>query len=221
MQSDGYAAYNFLDAQPDIAHAGCWAHVRRKFIDAQKSRGKTKKAGSTDVALNYIRRLYAVEKEWAKYKLSSEELLSLRRKKTTPVLDEFFLWLNKKADQVASKSLLGIAVNYTLNQWKRLLVYLDFPEMTPDNNTAENAIRPFVVGRKNWLFAGTQEGARASDTLYSLVETAKANNLEPYNYLKYLSEKLPFAESRSDLLKLLPMNLKADDLRMAGTVSGV
>ncbi|WP_420811240.1 IS66 family transposase [Desulfosediminicola ganghwensis] len=221
VQSDGYAAYDFLDAQPGIAHAGCWAHVRRKFVDVQKGRGKTKKTGSTDVALNYIRKLYGVEKEGTRNKLSGMELLAFRRKKAKPVLDDFFLWLSKKAGQVAPKSLLGAAVNYTLNQWQRLLVYLDFPDMTPDNNAAENAIRPFVVGRKNWLFAGTQEGAKASATLYSLVETAKANNLEPYNYLRYLFEKLPFAESRPDLLKLLPMNLQADDLRIDGTMSGV
>ncbi len=212
VQSDGYAGYDFLDTQPNIAHAGCWAHVRRKFVDAQKGRGKTKKAGSTDVALNYIRQIYAIEKEAAKQGLADEDLLALRRKKARPILEDFFLWLSKKSSQVTPKSLLGSAVNYTLNQWKRLLVYLDIPEMTPDNNAAENAIRPFVVGRKNWLFAGTQEGAKASAVIYSLVETAKANNLEPYNYLRYLFEKLPFAESRSELLKLLPMNLKADDL---------
>ncbi len=208
VQSDGYAAYDFLNAQPGIAHAGCWAHVRRKFVDAQKGRGKTKKTGNTDVALNYIRKLYAVEKEGARNKLAGEELLAFRRKKAKVVLDDFFLWLNKKTGQVTPKSLLGTAINYTLNQWAHLLVYLYFPDMTLDNNAAENAIRPFVVGRKNWLFAGTQEGAKASAALYSLVETAKANNLEPYNYLRYLFEKLPFAESRSELLKLLPMNLR-------------
>jgi transposase len=104
-------------------------------------------------------------------------------------LPNFNAWLAKKKTQVVPKSLLGKAVNYALSQWARLLVYLDHGSMTPDNNRAENAIRPFVLGRKNWLFAGTPEGAQASGDLFSLIETAKANGLEPYKYLRYLFEK--------------------------------
>lgn len=94
-----------------------------------------------------------------------------------------------------------------MKQWDRLLVYLDHGEMTPDNNAAENAIRPFVIGRKNWLFADTPEGAKVSALIYSLIETAKANNLGPYGYLRYLLEKLPFAETNDHYRKLLPCNL--------------
>lgn len=93
--------------------------------------------------------------------------------------------------------------------------------MTPDNNLAENAIRPFVVGRKNWLFSGTPEGAQASASLYSLIETAKANNLEPYKYLRYLFEKLPFVSSEKDLANLLPMNLQPEDLLLKAAATGV
>ena len=120
-----------------------------------------------------------------------------------------------------TKSLMGTAVNYTFNQWSRLTTYLDHGEVTPDNNAAENAIRPFVIGRKNWLFAGTQEGAEASACLYSLIETAKANNLEPYKYLRYLFEKLPFASSEDEYRALLPYNLGQTDLTLDNTVSGV
>ncbi len=119
------------------------------------------------------------------------------------------------------KSLLGKAVNYTLNQWARLLVYLEHPAMTPDNNLAENAIRPFVIGRKNWIFSGTPEGANASATLYSLIETAKANRLEPYKYLRYLFEKIPFAECEEDFKALLPMNLKPEQLLLSDVPTGV
>jgi len=119
------------------------------------------------------------------------------------------------------KSLLGIAVNYTLKQWPRLIRYLDHGEVTPDNNAAENAVRPFVVGRKNWLFAGTPAGAAASAGLYSLIETAKANGLEPYKYLRYLFEKLPFALSEDDYGKLLPQNLTPTDLDLGQVVTGV
>ena len=91
---------------------------------------------------------------------------------------------------------------------------MDVGEATPDNNLAENAIRPFVIGRKNWLFAGTPQGARASATIYSLIETAKANNLEPYKYLRFLFENLPFVESEEDYEKLLPFNLTTEQLEL-------
>jgi transposase len=147
--------------------------------------------------------------------------LAAREKQAKPVLDDFFAWLSKKALQVVPKSLLGKAVHYALAQWDRLLVYLDHPEMTPDNNSAENAIRPFVVGRKNWLFAGTPQGAQASADLYSLIETAKANALEPYRYFPYLFEKLPFAQSQEDYQSLLPMHLQPEDISLGDLVTGV
>ena len=99
--------------------------------------------------------------------------------------------------------------------------YLEHGEVTPDNNAAENAIRPFVVGRKNWLFAGNPKGAQASAGLYSLIETAKANGLEPYKYLRYIFEQLPFAESDGDYEKLLPYNLSVSDLNLSQVVTGV
>ena len=221
VQSDGYGGYDFLDASDNIDHAGCWAHARRKFLEAQKGSGKNGKAGSADVALSYIRKVYGIEQEGKVLELSEDKLVALRQRKTKPLLDDFFLWLNKKIGHIPPKSLLGIAVNYTLNQWHRLLVFLDHGAMTPDNNLAENAIRPFVVGRKNWLFAGTPEGAEASAALYSLIETAKANSLEPYRYLRYIFEKLPFAETEKDFSKLLPMNLKAADLVIGQVATGV
>jgi transposase len=99
---------------------------------------------------------------------------------------------------------LGKAIQYTLNQWDRLVVYIEDGFLKPDNNVAENAIRPFVLGRKNWLFSGAPKGAEASAAFFTLIETAKANGLEPYAYLRYLFEKLPFAQIESDYLKLLP-----------------
>ncbi|SHO46101.1 transposase domain-containing protein, partial [Desulfopila aestuarii] len=106
-------------------------------------------------------------------------------------------------------------------QRSRLTVYLDQGVVGPDNNAAENAIRPFVIGRKNWLFAGNPAGAAASASLYSLVESAKANGLEPYRYLRFIFEKLPFAESQSDYEELLPNRLKAADLLLPQSISGV
>ncbi len=148
VQTDGYVGYDFLDHINEINHGGCLAHARRKFTDAQKARGKSKKPGSIDVALSYIRKIYAVELQAKKKGTSGDQLLRLRQEKVKPIFDDFFKWLSKKSLQVVPKSLLGKAINYTLNQWHRLIVYLDHPSMTPDNNLAENAIRPFVVGRK-------------------------------------------------------------------------
>jgi len=221
VQTDGYAGYDFIDRLPDIDHAGCWAHARRKFMEVQKGSGKGNRAGSVAVALSFIRQIYAVESEGRRNGYSPEQMCALRQEKTRSVLVEFRQWLEKKIVQVVPKSLLGTAVNYTFNQWSSLKTYLDHGEVTPDNNAAQNAIRPFVIGRKNWLFAGTQNGAEASACRYSLIETAKANNLEPYKYLRYLFEKLLFASSGDGYRALLPFNLGQTDLALINSLSGV
>ncbi len=221
VQTDGYVGYDFLDKEENIAHMGCWAHVRRKFIDADKARPKGAKAGSTTIALDYIGKIYRIEREIKKKKLSSIQAVALRQEKSQPLLDDFRKWLEKKSLSVAKKSLLGKAVTYTLNQWDHLNVFLDHGDVGIDNNNAENAIRPFVVGRKNWLFAGTPEGAEASAAIYSLIETAKASGLNVYNYLRYIFEKIPFAKSEKDFKALLPQYLNNDNLALPQTWSVV
>jgi transposase len=143
----------------------------------------------------------------------------MRAERARPILDAFHLWLCKRASQTPPKGLLGKAISYALNQWERLLVYLDEPMVTLDNNMAENAIRPFVLGRKNWLFAGTPRGAEASALLYSLIETARANNCEPYSYLRHIFTHLPSAQSLADYEALLPWNLDRARIMLA-TVDG-
>ena len=213
VQTDGYAGYNFLDSEQDIEHIGCWAHARRKFKDIVKAQGKNrKKTGSADVALNYIGRLYRIEKEAQKKELKPEEIYRERQQKSKPILDDFKKWLMKRSAHTPPKGLLGKAISYALKQWDRLVGYLQDGRLSMDNNAAENCIRPFVIGRKNWLFSGTPEGAAASAVLYSLVETAKANGLEPYSYFRYIFEKLPMAETLEDLEALLPWNLNRDKL---------
>lgn len=222
VQTDGYSSYYFLDQKKDIEHIGCFAHARRKFVEAQKARGKnSKKSGGADVAVNFINDLYRIEKKARKQELSPEELLELRYEEAKPVLDKMHAWLEKKEGRITPKSLLGLAITYSRNQWNRLSGYIDHPYATPDNNLAENAIRPFCVGRKNWLFAGTPAGAEASATIYSLVESAKANKLEPYKYLRYLMENLPFASTTDDYQKLLPNNLTPAILETVPKVSSV
>jgi transposase len=213
--TDAFAGYDFLDERLGIVHAGCWAHARRKFDEVQKSApsGKdAKKPSTADTALAYIRRLYRIERDAKEAGLTGSALVEDRRTKARPVLDELKDWLDQKALVTPPKMRLGNAIGYTLAQWKRLTAYVDHPEIPLDNNDAENAIRPFVVGRKNWLFAATQDGAHASATLYSLIESAKANGHDPYRYLRHLFDKLPHAKERDHYLALLPHRLRPADV---------
>jgi transposase len=124
-----------------------------------------------------------------------------------PILDDFKKWLVKRSQQTPPQGLLGKAINYTLEQWDRLIGYVQDGRLRPDNNLVENAIRPFVLGRKNWLFSGHPRGADASAAIFSLIETAKANDLEPYHYLRYVFERLPLITRTEDYKNLLPQYL--------------
>jgi len=221
VQTDGYCGYDFLDSREGIIHAGCWAHVRRKFFDVVKASGIKSKVknfkglGKAGEALQTIRNLYGMEKDAGKDDLPPELLYKERQKHSKPKLEEFEAWLRELAPTVNPKGLLGKAVNYTLGQWPRLLKYLDNGIIRMDNNLAENAIRPFVVGRKNWLFFDQPGGAEAGAILYSLIESAKANSLEPYQYLCYILDKLPHilpGDEDNQLKALLPYNLTRDSL---------
>ena len=201
LQTDGYEVYDrACEGVPKVIHAGCWAHVRRKFFEAQKS---SKKAGSAKVALSAIGKLYRAEAERALH-TRPEEFLVMRRRIVEPILADLGAWLQQRASQVPPETLLGKAVGYALGQWPKLIRYLDHPAMTPDTNAVENAIRPFVLGRKNWLFSGSPRGAAASARLFSIIETAKANGHEPYWYLRKLFEGLPVARTQAELLNLAP-----------------
>jgi hypothetical protein len=211
IQTDGYAGYDVLGERDGIVHMGCWAHVRRKFLEIVKAWPKgSKKHGNADVALTYIRRIYAIEKEADEGALSAEGRYWLRQEKAVPLINEFRKWLEDIYPKTPPQGLLGKAISYALKQWDRLCRYTEDGRLRPDNNLAENAIRPFVVGRKNWLFAGHPRGAGASATIYSLIETAKANGLEPYRYLRYLFERLPMAETEADYRALLPQHAVRD-----------
>ena len=140
--------------------------------------------------------------------------MKLRKEQVVPVFEDFYNWLQSKVNTISPECKVGKAINYTLNEWNKLIKYVDHYFLTPDNNATEQAIRPFVLGRKNWLFSNTPKGADASAVIYSLVESAKANNLEPYHYLRYLFTNLPMANSREDLKKLLPNKVSADQLKI-------
>jgi len=211
VQTDGYAGYDFLDLTIDIIHAGCSTHMRRNFADVIKSKGKAAyRSQLADEALAFIGRLYAIERFAKEHDYEPEQIRQIRQEQAKPIWGEFKAWLHGHEGQVAPKSLLGKAFGYALNQWDRLIRYLDDGRIPIDNNWVENALRPFVLGRKNWLFAGHPRGAEASALFYSLIETAKANGWEPYQYLIFLFERLPYAKTEEDYRKLLPMNPKPE-----------
>ena len=206
VQSDGYAAYDFLEKWEEVYLLACWAHAGRKFKDVVK--GTKVKAGAkmrtTDRILKYIRQLYAIEKQARLKGLSDSEIVVVRQKDSKPILEKIKVILDDVVNKTPPKGLLGIAVAYALTNWSRLIRYLEAGYLNIDNNGAENKIRPFVIGRKAWLFSGHPCGAFATATFFSLIETAKANGWEPYAYMKFLMNGLLHAESAIDYIKLLP-----------------
>jgi transposase len=204
LQTDGYDAYDSaFKENKKISQVGCFAHSRRKFHEASKA--TKKKVGSAEEGLKYINQLFRIERDLRGQGLSDDVFVEERKKLAQPVLEKFHRWLNKKSNHVLPGSLLGKAVGYTLRQWKKLVRYLEAPYLRPDNNGAERAIRPFVCGRKNWLFSGSPTGADASCAIYSLIETARQNGLDPYAYLYYLFEQIPTLEGGFE--QLLPSNI--------------
>lgn len=203
LHVDGYAAYETLD---DVQLVGCWAHARRKFDEAIKLLPKAKQqTGKGRVAINLIQKLYRLEQQIRD--LPPDERHARRQAEAIPVLDTFKAWLDKSAAQGLPKSKMGQAVQYCLNQWPKLLGYLADGRLEIDNNRAERDIRPFTTGRKNWLFSNTPRGARSSAILYSLVMTARANNVNPYHYLRAVLTRLPNLKANNNLDELLPWNI--------------
>jgi transposase len=212
LQSDGYTGYNAVVAAQGLVDVGCWAHARRKFDEAVKAQGQgaKAKAGRAHQALATIQRLYRIERESAD--LAPQDRQAARQARAGPVLAELRAWLDKALPQVPPKNALGKALAYLHGQWPRLTRYLDDGRIPIDNNACENAIRPFVLGRKNWLFADTPAGATASANLYTLVESARANHIEPYAYLRHLFTALPKARTVEDIEALLPSRALAQHL---------
>jgi len=198
LQVDGYQAYE----QTQATLVGCFAHARRKFIEAKKAQVKGK-TGKADWAISHIRKLYRIESE-IKDQCAAEKQ-TVRQQQSKPLLDQFKAWLDESALQVPPKTALGKAIAYSLNQWDKLTRYIEDGRLQIDNNRAERAIKPFVIGRKNWMFSNTATGAQASAILYSLIETAKVNGLIPFDYIKYLLDELSLQPDNID--HLMPWNV--------------
>ena len=207
VQTDGYAGYDFLGRSPGIVHAGDWDHVRRKFADVRKAlgrKGKNSKPTKADEALALIGEMYALERKAREAGISEAALLEMRATQLRPKVVAFKAWLDSQVGRVAPKGLLGKAIHYALGQWHKLDLFLELANVPMSTALVENAIRPYVVGRKAWLFSGSPEGAQASARLYSIVETAKLNGWEPFAYLKQLFERLPAAQTDEEVAQLLP-----------------
>lgn len=205
LQTDGYDGYNAVAAKAGIVHVGCWAHARRRFHEAAKVQGKQQRTGKAWRGLSLIQKLYRVERLMKD--AAPEHRHAYRLEHARPILDELRAWLDGSLAQVPPKSATGKALRYLHSEWPKLVRYLEDGRLPIDNNLAENAIRPFVIGRKNWLFSDSVRGVKASANLYSLIETAKANGLEPYAYLRHLFAELPKAKTVDAIETLLPGNI--------------
>lgn len=213
LQTDEYPGYetalqehSLLYPDDKIIHVACLAHVRRKFHDAWLN-GKSKGA---EKAINYIKEIYRRENSLREMNLSDKQLVSKRKEIIKPLFDEFHRWLLEIQPQVPESLKFGRAIKYALSAWEHLLNYIDCPEIYLDNSIAERGIKPFVMGRKNWLFCGSEDGARSSCFLYSLIECAKINNINPEEYLSSIFELAADTTDWTDSnwSELLPWNIK-------------
>ncbi|WP_141709294.1 IS66 family transposase, partial [Desulfuribacillus stibiiarsenatis] len=201
LHCDGYSGYNKLK---DVIRCGCWAHLRRKFVEAiPDKRAKDARLTNAEIGRDYCNQLFKIEEELSQF--TPEEKYTKRLEKAKPILDAFWSWLHSV--HALKNSALGKAVTYAMNQKPFMENYLLDGRCAISNNAAENSIRPFAVGRKNWLFAATPKGASASAAIYSIIETAKANGLNIYSYLNYLLLYMPDTDYRNrpeDLEDLMP-----------------
>jgi transposase len=202
LLTDGYGVYDDAAEVLGFTHAGCMAHARRYFDEARKAGDST----HAKTALDFIGKLSLIERVlWDHdHPCTPAKRRAIRQQQSAPIMAEFHTWLEALAPKVLPEGRLGKAVHYALGQWSKLSVFLTQGEVPLTNNRCENAIRPFVLGRKGWLFADTVKGAVASANLYSLVETAKANGVEPFAYLSFLFERLPYLKSVEDFEAMLP-----------------
>lgn len=206
LQSDGYQAYEGVSERAGLVHVGCFAHSRRRFFEALKAlpNAQRKQASAAHEAVRRIDALYLIERQIKD--LGDEERTRIRREEAVPQLASLYEWASKMQHETMPSGKLGEALGYLTTQWPKLVRYVEDPHLAIDTNLAENAIRPFALGRRNWLFADTVKGAKASAALYSVVSTARANGLEPYAYLRRLFAELPKAKTVEDFEAMLPFN---------------
>lgn len=204
LHVDGYSGYNDIKA---VTLVGCWAHARRKFVDSLNVIPQAQRDNPNhlaNIALKYVSGLYKIEEELCD--ASPEHRKVVRTQRSAAILNEFKVWLDRESTLALPKSLIGAALTYCKNQWPKLIEFLTDGRLEIDNNRAERSIKPFVIGRKNWLFSNTARGAKTSAIIYSIIETAKENGLDPFAYLKHVFEQLQKNDSNKAIDDLLPWN---------------
>jgi hypothetical protein len=203
LHVDGYAGYNAVTCGDSVTRVGCMAHARRYFAEAKKV-GSGKSESTANEALEYFTKLYAVEKQCKD--LLPEERFNKRHLESKPILDQFLIWWSDAVLKVPPKSKIGEALKYLASQWKNLIRYLEDGRLSIDNNCLEAWIRPFAIGRNNWIFSDTPAGASSSAILYSLIQSARMNGLNVHRYLVWLFTEYPKAHPEEDLSRFLPCN---------------
>jgi len=209
FMTDGYEVYDTVAETNKLVHLACWTHCRRYFLEALQSLPKDQR-GPNQLAARFIAligKLCHVEAQARRDGVDATELGRRRQQHSVPVLDDIEALLLVNLHGVLPKSLLGQALHYLSSQWSKLKRYVEDGRYSIDNNVQENAIRPFCVGRRNWLFADTVAGANASANLYSLLQTCKVNGIDGYRYLRALFIALPKAQTADDYAALLPWRL--------------
>lgn len=185
LQTDGYAAYNIFKEQKDVTLLHCMAHARRKFIEAEQN--DTTRAR---YALEQIQQLYAIERKATEEQLSDVDVLKLRQQEAIPILEALGKWMQQAYTEVLPRSAIGKALAYSIERWTQLMIYTTDGKLNIDNNPVERAIRPVAIGRKNYLFAGSHEAAQRSAMLYSLMGTCKLQEINPFDWLRDILEKV-------------------------------
>jgi hypothetical protein len=205
LHCDGYSAYDtFAKVTSGVSLVGCWMHCRRKFFEVAKT---LKSEGLAHKAVTMIAKLYKIEADLKAKNALYDEIYQCRQQFSKPLLNKFKAWLDENSVRIRPKSPLGDAFGYALNQWDKLIRYLDDGRLEIDNGRTERAIKPFVIGRKNWLFCDSIAGAKAAEILFSIIETAKLHRLEPYSYLRYILTHLPYVNTEKEVEELLPYHI--------------
>ena len=202
LQTDGYAAYEDFDKREGITLIHCMAHARRKFSEALEN-----DKARAEYALSMFQKLYAIERRAKDEELSAEAILQLRQQQAVPILKQLKEWMTEEYTKVLPKSPIGQAMAYSLPRWEKLSTYAKYPLLNIDNNPVENVIRPVAIGRKNYLFAGSHDAAQRAAMVYSLFATCRLHNINPYNWLKDVLERMHLY-STSNISNLLPQNWK-------------
>ena len=205
LHCDGYGGYDAFAIVHAVKLQGCWMHARRKFHEITKV---VKSSGLAHKAVAIIAKLYKVEKDIKALKLAPDDIKAHRLKHSQPILDKFRQFIEQNKPKVLPKSPLGKAFTYADNQWPTLVRFLEDGRLDIDNGLTERAIKPFVIGRKNFLFCNSVAGAQAAEIIYSLIETCKLHQVEPYRYLREVFTRLPAMTTLEEVETLLPFNIQ-------------